>query len=91
MITKNAFSIDGVPLYEDIYMEDLNILIGRKGGVQNSQFIIGNKKTIGYIIKIIKKRQRLELLNNIFDDDLIISEDQKEIFIKKIIKTLHIK
>ncbi len=66
MINKIG-DIDGIPIYEDSYMEDDNVLRGRKQG-SDTIFLVANPKTTSIIYKqfIIKSRKdKLEYLNNL--------------------------
>ncbi len=67
MINKVS-DIDGIPLYEDKYMEDNKILKGRKGNDPDPTFLIANPKTAQLIYKtfLIKSRKdKLDYLNSL--------------------------
>lgn len=60
--------MNGIPIYEDKYMEDNKILKGRKQDSPNATFIIANTKTAQLIYKsfLLKSRKnKLDYLDNI--------------------------
>jgi hypothetical protein len=65
MINKLGI-IDGIVIYEDSYMEDDKIIMGRKEG--GYRFLVANTKTGNLIAKIGLNRYRkekLDKLNNV--------------------------
>jgi len=66
MINKIG-DMNGIPIYDDKYMENNNILSGRKEG-SDTTFIIANPKTALLIYKtfLIKSRkEKLDYINNL--------------------------
>jgi len=61
-LVKLVAKIDGVPLYEDKYMEDNKILKGTKGNFLDYTFMIANPKTAQIIYQAFIKRDRKEKL-----------------------------
>lgn len=62
--------MNGIPVYEDPYMEDGKVLKGRKGTYKDKQttFLIANPKTISLLYISYKKRLRKEKLIRILND-----------------------
>ena len=57
-------NMNGIMLYEDLYMEDNRILQGHKQGLEKT-FMIANPKTANIIYKLLLRKERKEKLNKI--------------------------
>ena len=57
-------NMNGIMLYEDLYMEDNRILQGHKQGLEKT-FMIANPKTANIIYKLFLRKERKEKLNKI--------------------------
>ena len=65
---KKIGDMDGIPIYEDKYMEDNNILKGRKGTYYkdpNTTFFIATPKTANLIYKAYLTKSRKDKLDHI--------------------------